>query len=203
VSDKKSDLHDSETQKLFDEALKLVEEREKKSQGLDAAEVQSEEADVKAPAKSSHKGNVVDREVYLKLAADYQNFKKRALKEHEDAKRAGKDHILKGVLDILDNIERGLEHAESDADNVVNGMRMVLSQADNWLKAEGLERVGTVGNMFDPAVHEAVAQKPAEGKKNGMILEEVKCGYRWFDRLLRPASVVVCKNDDSDQGEES
>jgi molecular chaperone GrpE len=203
---KKPSSSSEDADALIAEALKNIEKAEQNS----GNENQSEEMkEIKAvPQTAVRPGQtegrfdeaVVDRERYLRLAAEYQNFKKRALGEQHDAFRAGKDEVFVGVFDILDSLARGLEHAPAD-DPLMDGMNMVLSQAENWLRTQGLERIGALGSKFDPQVHEAVGQKPNPEKEDGDILEEVKRGYKWSDRMVRAASVVVCKNEKNSTGE--
>lgn len=143
----------------------------------------------------------VQKEAYMRLAADFDNFRKRALKERGEWERQGREKTLRSFLDILDNLARGLEQSEDKESPLYTGMQMVLSQAENWLKAEGLERIKCKGQSFDPNVHDAVARVEDPSKPDGSIIEEVKRGYKWHDRLLRPASVVVSKNSE-ESGEE-
>jgi molecular chaperone GrpE len=135
----------------------------------------------------------VEKEAYLRLAADLENFRKRAIRERQEAERNGRERILRGCLEIFDNLERGLKGAKDQNDPLAEGIKMILSQVENWLKSEGLQSIATKGEIFDPAVHEAVTQIERQDLPNGSIVEEVRKGYRWSDRLLRPASVVVSK----------
>lgn len=136
----------------------------------------------------------IDKETYLRLAADFENYRRRAIKERQEAERSGREKALRTFLDILDNLDRGLSQAQGDQGPLASGIRMVMAQAEAWLKAEGLERIPTIGQMFDPAFHEAITQIEVADKPAGQIVEELKRGYRWPDRLLRPASVVTAKN---------
>jgi len=139
----------------------------------------------------------VEKEAFMRLAADFDNFRKRVLKERVEWERQGKEKVLRGFLEIIDNLRRGLSQPDATIGPLAEGMRMVLSQAEFWLQQEGLERVPTVGIPFDPSIHEAVARVEDLSKVDGTIVEEVRAGYRWADRLLRPASVVVVKSGDT------
>jgi len=139
----------------------------------------------------------VEKEAFMRVAADFDNFRKRVLKERVEWERQGKEKVLRGFLEIIDNLRRGLNQPDATIGPLAEGMRMVLSQAEFWLQQEGLERVPTVGIPFDPAIHEAVARIEDLSKVDGTIVEEVRAGYRWADRLLRPASVVVVKSGDT------
>lgn len=143
---------------------------------------------------------VVDREAYLRLKADFENFRKRALKERQESERRGKEKILREFLDIVDNLERGLKQA-TDESPLSKGMRMVLGQCESWLESLGLERVQGKGSLFDPSIHDAVSQLKDTTASSGTIIEEMKRGYRWKENseLLRPASVVVSKNPEENE----
>ncbi len=135
----------------------------------------------------------VEKEVYMRLAADFDNFRKRALKERSDWEKNSKEAVFRGFLEVFDNLIRGLDQAALDESPLAEGMKMVLSQAEAWLKSEGLERVVSVGEAFNPLKHEAVGQRESAEIKDGFVIEEVRRGYSWGDRLIRPASVIVSR----------
>ena len=174
---------------LIEEAVRSIEEQEAKG-----TEDSSEEKDTKGSIAQIDLQQYVDKEAYLRLAADFENFRRRAIKERTEAERIGKEKALRSFLEIFDNLERGLHQAKDDQGPLADGMRMILSQAETWLKQEGLERIPSVGQIFNPQVHEAVSQIENPQIPTGQIVEELKRGYQWSDRLLRPAAVIVCKN---------
>ncbi len=139
---------------------------------------------------SSH---MIQRETYLRLFADFENYRKRAQKDREAAELSGKEKILRGFLEILDSFDRGFSNLDEKGGVLEQGVRMILSQADHWLKTEGLERIQTTGAIFDPTVHEAVSTISHDTIEAGRVVSEVRRGYRWHRRLLRAASVVVSK----------
>lgn len=215
MSKRKEPENKTKTEDLIDEALKSFEDSQRSSAGFGSAssagfnsqtpsdEIRSAErnpdydqTDGKKVARIDVK-QYVEKEAFMRLAADFDNFRKRVLKERGEWERQGKEKVLRGFLDILDNLKRGLSQPDSQMGPLAEGMRMVLSQAEAWLASEGLQRIATIGEMFDPALHEAVAKVQDLSKPDGMIIEETRCGYRWGDRLLRPASVVVVKSNDS------
>lgn len=183
--DRSSELADH----LIQEALENLDEREEVGAIQSAS---NQKTDNKEVAKIDLQ-QFVPKEAYMRLAADFDNFRKRALKERSEWERLGKEKALRGALDLIDHLAIGLAQAKDDSSPLATGMQMVLSQAETWLQTEGLEKVPAVGEVFDPNLHEAVAQVVDSSKKEGQIIEEVKRGYRWKDRLLRPASVVVVK----------
>lgn len=187
------------TDSLISEALDSLESQKREDEEEDGiVELPKQETDGQRVAKIDVQ-QVVNKETYMLLAADFDNFRKRALKERHEWERQGQERILTGFLDILDNLARGVQQASSEEGALIDGMRMVLSQSESWLSSLGLERIPALGAEFDPSVHDAAARVDSPQAKDGEILEEIKRGYRWknSDRLLRPASVVVCKKQET------
>jgi len=193
---KKNDSKPTKTDLLIEEAVRAVESHETESET--STELQSKDA----PSKDSGAiaridlQQFVEKEAYLRLAADFENFRRRAVKDRQDAEKSGREKILRGFLEILDNLDRGLSQATDESGPLADGIRMVLSQVDTWLKSEGLFRVESVGQVFDPAVHEAISQESSLEVPSGTIIREIRRGYRWADRLLRPAAVIVSKGSE-------
>lgn len=199
----------SRTDELIEQALKNLDDTgEEKIDEDGIVEVVIDDDD-EAEASSRTKEQVakidvaqyVKKEQYMRLAADFDNFRRRAMKERQEWERQGREKILRELLDVMDNFARGLTQAESDEGALATGMRMIFAQCEQLLTNQGLERIQTVGSKFDPEVHDAVAKIEKPGEKDGTIIEELKRGYKWHDRLLRPASVVVVKNKKADPEE--
>jgi molecular chaperone GrpE len=136
------------------------------------------------------------REALLRTAADFDNFRKRTRRELEDARRAGKEDVVRTLLPVFDNLERALQSAQrtSDVKAMADGLSMVQRQFTDALGREGIVRVPTVGQPFDPSVHEAIQQVETGEHEPGTIIAEVQPGYRQGDRLLRAAMVVVARS---------
>lgn len=133
------------------------------------------------------------RERFVLSAADFENAKKRLIKDKEEFIKFSQESLLRDLLPVLDNFERALAHAsnvEGAAKAVVTGIQMVFKQMTEILKTQGLKRITTVGEIFDPHKHEAVGYVDAPGKEHE-IVEEVEAGYFLHDRLLRAAKVRV------------
>lgn len=143
------------------------------------------------------------RDQLLRTAADFDNFRKRSRREVEDAERRGKENFLKDMLPVFDNLERAAASAEgaSDVKSVAEGLRMVLKQFVGTLDRVGVKRVPTVGESFDPTVHEAIQHAPSKDHPAGVVLVEVQPGYALGDRLIRAAMVVVSKGPEQGDGE--
>ncbi|HKP56968.1 MAG TPA: nucleotide exchange factor GrpE [Polyangiales bacterium] len=131
----------------------------------------------------------------LRTAADFDNFRKRARREMEDAKTRGKDEAIKEILPVFDNLERAVAAAENAQaiSSVIEGVKMVLKLFEDTADRMGLKRIKTVGERFDPAVHEAIQQQETDAHPPGTILTEVVPGYTFGQRLLRASMVVVAR----------
>ena len=131
----------------------------------------------------------------LRTAADFDNFRKRARREVDDARQAGRDGMLKDLLPVFDNLERAAQHVTSatDVESVASGIELVMKQFRDTLGKHGIERIQSVGQPFDPSVHEAIQQLATSDFEPGSVAGEVQGGYRMGERLIRPAMVVVAK----------
>lgn len=131
----------------------------------------------------------------LRIAADFDNFRKRSRKEIEEVRRRTIEDTLREVLPIVDNLERAAE-AMNDATEVAavaDGVHMVLRGFEDVANRLGLKRVPAVGEQFDPTCHDAMQQAETDEHAPGTIVSEVVPGYYLGERLLRPAMVVVAK----------
>lgn len=147
------------------------------------------------------------REQLLRVAADFDNFRKRSRKEVEEVRRRSIEDTLREVLPIVDNLERAAD-AMSNATEVaavVDGVHMVLRGFEDVANRLGLKRVESVGAQFDPTCHDAMQQQETDEYAPGTIVSEVVPGYYLGERLLRPAMVVVAKppTQTDDQGGDS
>jgi len=135
------------------------------------------------------------RDQLLRTAADFDNYKKRARRETQDAERRVREEFLRDLLPVFDNLERAVQHAgsASDVKSLAEGINMVMRLFADTLGRLGVERVSAVGLPFDPALHEAVQQLETTEFPPGAVAAEVQAGYRMGDRLVRPAMVVVAK----------
>jgi molecular chaperone GrpE len=135
------------------------------------------------------------RDQLLRIAADFDNFRKRSRKEIDEVRRRAIEDTLREVLPIVDNLERaaGAMEGATDVSAVADGVHMVLRGFDDIANRLDLRRVPTVGNLFDPSCHDAMQQAETNEHAPGTIVGEVVPGYFLGDRLLRPAMVVVAK----------
>jgi molecular chaperone GrpE len=135
------------------------------------------------------------RDLALRNQADLENFRKRAAREKDDAVKFANAAFLERLLPVLDNFELGLSAARAGAENspILMGMDMVAKQLADFLTGSGVEPVNGEGQPFDPNLHEAVAQEASETVAEGVIVRQLRRGYKLRERLLRPATVVVSK----------
>jgi len=135
------------------------------------------------------------KDAWMRSAADFDNFRKRTRKELEEARRTGREDLLRAVLPVFDNLERAIQSAlrTKDVKAVADGLAMVQRQFVEALGREGIARIPTVGKPFDPSLHEAIQQVETSDHEPGTVLAEVQPGYTQGDRLMRAAMVVVAK----------
>jgi molecular chaperone GrpE len=133
------------------------------------------------------------KERYLRTVADLENYRKRAVREKEEARKQATCSILEDVLPVLDNFKLGLKSAEDHEGGKVfaEGFKMILTQMESALKQNGLEEINPVGEPFDPNFHESIAHFPHDSVEDGHIIEVHRIGYKIKERLLRPSQVVV------------
>ena len=133
------------------------------------------------------------RDLALRSQADFDNYKKRAAREKEEAIKFANSSLLERLIAIVDNFELGLSaaRAEGEKSPVYSGMNMVLKQLTDFLAENGLQPIDAEGQKFDPNLHEAIAHEASKDVAEGLVIRQTRRGYRMKDRLLRPSSVVV------------
>ncbi|MDE1850349.1 MAG: nucleotide exchange factor GrpE [Candidatus Micrarchaeota archaeon] len=164
----------------------FTDEEKDKKESQKESEQAIEEAREKAPDESE---GLKDR--LLRLAAEFDNYKKRTGKEIEASKNLGKAEFAKKLLPTLDEFELAISSMDSSKNDALKGMKLVYSNLVDALKAEGLQEMEAKGKA-DPYRHEVVMAKESE-KEDGTILEVVRKGYMFKDLMIRPASVIVSK----------
>ena len=129
----------------------------------------------------------------LRLAADFENFRRRKAQELADRSRYASEDAARALLPVLDNLRRAVDHAGAagDGQQLLDGLRMVVLQFEQALAAVGVETVETVGARFDPALHQAIGGEESDEVDEDTVVAELQPGYRLHDRLLRPAMVRV------------
>lgn len=162
----------------------------------DIAESEQEQVqDDKKDSKESKLQEEYDKlnQQYIRLAADFDNYRKRQEQERENLIKFGTESALKNMLEVLDNFERGEKALESveDCEKVKESFNLVHKQVIETLAKLGLEEINAIGEEFDPNFHEAVMQTPTSEHPEHTIINELQKGYKMGDKVLRPTLVNV------------
>ncbi len=162
----------------------------------DIAEPEQEQVqDDKKDSKESKLQEEYDKlnQQYIRLAADFDNYRKRQEQERENLIKFGTESALKNMLEVLDNFERGEKALESveDCEKVKESFNLVHKQVIETLAKLGLEEINAIGEEFDPNFHEAVMQTPTSEHPEHTIINELQKGYKMGDKVLRPTLVNV------------
>jgi molecular chaperone GrpE len=201
----------------FRKRVMTTEEKPLENSAVPASEPQSPNGDATASSESTANGDAaaaapvesdIDRvtaerdkkhEQLLRTTADFDNYRKRMRREVEDAKVKGQQDVVRDLLPVFDNLERAIQASTAsaagatDVASVIEGIRMVLKLFEDTAERIGLTRIKTIGERFDPQVHEAIQQKESADAAPGTILAEVVPGYRFGEKLVRAAMVVVAR----------
>ena len=136
-------------------------------------------------------------EQVLRATADYDNFKKRAAREKQEAVKYANEGLLAKLVPVLDTFDMALTATanakEGSAQSLAAGVNMILGQLRSALTDAGLEEIDAANKPFDPNIHEAVSQQESASVPEGHVLQQLRKGYRLRDRLLRPATVIVAR----------
>jgi molecular chaperone GrpE len=134
---------------------------------------------------------------HLRLAADFENARRRSIKDREEAALFGHQNVVKDLLASVDNLERAIDHAREGGDEsqagLLEGVELVLREIQAVLTRHGVVPIEAEGQLFDPALHEAMAQVPDASVPANTVVQVFQPGYQLRGRLLRPARVVVSK----------
>ena len=134
------------------------------------------------------------QERLLRLAAEFDNYRKRTDKERRELTDAVAADLIRDLLPVVDDLERALAASDASADPTLrSGVELIHRQLLEALRRRGAEPFAAVGRDFDPAWHEALTSEPAHGRRDGEVTDEIRRGYRIGARLLRPALVKVAK----------
>lgn len=136
-----------------------------------------------------------EKKEYLFLMAEFDNFRKRTVKEKSELIKNAAEGVLKGLLPIVDDFERGLEASAkaTDAEDVRKGMELIYQKLIKYLAQNGVKPIESTGKPFDPELHEAIAMVPVgeDESKKGMVIDTPTKGYTLNDKVLRHAKVAV------------
>lgn len=159
------------------------------AEGKTAEEAQAETAELKMARAQAEEL----QQRLLRAQADFDNFRRRTVKEKEELAQYASSKLVTELLPVLDNFERALAAAQtgSEEQSFVKGVDMIFRQLTQVLEQEGVKAMNAVGEPFNPEFHQAIMQVESEEHEEGIVVEEVQKGYMLKDRVLRPAMVKV------------
>jgi molecular chaperone GrpE len=162
-------------------------------EAIASAAAESEQLEAEDPMAGLQSDLDRFRDLAMRSQADFENYKKRAAREKDDAIKYANRDLLERLVTIVDNFELGLEAARGEGEKspIYSGMALVLKQLQDFLADNGLQPVEAVGQKFDPNLHEAIAHEPSDEFAEETVIRQTRRGYRFKDRLLRPSTVVV------------
>lgn len=130
-------------------------------------------------------------ERWLRSEAEMDNLRRRTRRDLEENAKFANQRLMVDLMEVVDNLHRALSVAnQATADSLVTGVQMVSHQFEEVMKRHGCQRISSVGETFDPNIHEAIQMVPSDAPA-GTVVQEVRTGYRLHDRLIRPAQVIV------------
>lgn len=132
-----------------------------------------------------------DRDKYLRMAAEYENYRRRSQKEREGAYADAYADALMQLIPVIDNLERAAEYGENEAKQLSDGVNMILAQFGDVLAKMGIEQYGEVGDAFDPMIHNAIMHEESEEFGESVLSAVFQKGYRKGDKIIRVAMVKV------------
>jgi molecular chaperone GrpE len=185
-----SELVDAETvaeNSVFEEQSSLEEEETDHSDNEDSVTI------LKAQLEAAEQKAEENYQKFLRAQADLDNVKRRTRKEKEDQAKYASLPLLEQILPALDNFERAIEASKGtqDIDSIIKGVEMVFRQMEQVFQKEGVEVIPSVGQPFDPNVHQAVMQVESDEFESGTVVEELQKGYILKDKVIRPSMVKV------------
>lgn len=132
---------------------------------------------------------------FLRVSADFENYKKRARREIEEFRKYANESLIKDLLNVIDNLERAIDLSseEKNEGHITTGVDLTLKELHKILNKFHVKTIESLGKPFDPNFHQAMLQKEVDDHPENTVIEEMQKGYLIYDRLLRPAMVVVSK----------
>jgi molecular chaperone GrpE len=161
-----------------------------KCEDLDSEPVKEDEVEVSSAEEASEL-----RDKLLRLTAEFDNFRKRSIREKEEYRKFAVEQVIMELLEVYDNFERAIESAKQtdDIESVITGVEMVFKQFTGILEKEGLERIECQGKEFDPHLHEAMMHVEHPDHDENTVMDVCRPGYCLHTKVIRPAMVTVSK----------
>ncbi len=177
-----------------DTASEGAEETSEATDNVGGTEEESKEKSDAEKADDASDSVAQESERYMRLMAEFQNFKRRAAKEKSDIHAYANEKIIGDLLPVLDNFERALDAGTEDTQGYVKGMELIFTQLKTALENAGLSEIAALGEEFDPNVHNAVMTESSEEHEDGKVSKVLQKGYKLNDKVIRPSMVVVVRN---------
>ncbi len=180
----------NEEEILTDEEIQKIEEQEKEKNEQNVEKLKEE------------LGKMNDQ--YLRLYADFDNYRKRVQREIEETKEATKRALINDFLTILDNMEKALLISKDHKDSIIEGIELTMKSFKDLLKKHGVEEIDPERKQFDPDLHDALMTQESEDAPKNTVLQTLQKGYLYKDKLIRPAKVIVSsgKNEKTNNNKE-
>ncbi|HPU17082.1 MAG TPA: nucleotide exchange factor GrpE [Bacillota bacterium] len=166
-------------------------EKDPKKLSAELKAVKEELAAVKKAKQEAEAALAEFGDKYLRLAAEYDNYRRRSIKEREDAYRDAYGDALLKMLPMIDNFERAAQYTDTEPEKLADGVKLILKGLPDLYSSLGVEAYGEVGDVFDPTIHNAVMRSEDGTAEPGTITAVLQKGYRLGDKILRYAAVVV------------
>ena len=174
------------------------------SEKEEEAPVEGKELTIEELLEQSHKEKEDLYQKVLRAAADFENFRKRSIREKDEIRKYAISGLIEDLLPALDNLELGLSAADNhpEAKAIADGFLMVAQQLTGILQSNGLECVDPVGEEFNPNFHESVGFQPSDEVEDHKVIQVVRKGYTLNGRILRAANVIVSSGPAEEEGED-
>ena len=190
-----TEIEENSTEKKI--SKEIDSDKDNKKTGDPLKEMEARLESLEKEAKESY-----DR--FLRVSAEFENYKKRAAREMNDFRKFANESFIKAMLPVVDNLDRAIESSSNDdhaQNSVVEGVNMTLKEILKVFEQFNVKPFESLGKAFDPALHQAVMQEETDDHPENTVLNELQKGYMMHDRLLRPAMVVVSKTKEPENQE--
>ena len=189
-----AEASEAEDKEATEEAAEEKAEEAAEGEAEEAEAEAKEESDAKEEAKADEKdAEAEESERYMRLMAEFQNFKRRAAREKSDIHAYANERIVSDLLPVLDNFERALNTETDEFEAYAKGMELIFEQLKTALEKAGVKEIEALGCDFDPNVHNAVMTDNTDDYENDKISKVLQKGYKLNDKVVRPSMVAVNK----------
>lgn len=193
-AEKKAEAEEAKAEEVKAESAEAeaADAEEAKAETEKAGE-EAEESKAEDAAEAEKKAEEQESERYMRLMAEFQNFKRRAAREKSDIHAYANEKIIGELLPVLDNFERALSTKSDDVEGYAKGMELIFTQLKTALEHAGLSEIPAMGEEFDPNVHNAVMTEDVEDIEDNHISKVLQKGYKLNDKVIRPSMVAVVR----------